>query len=579
MISDAVARVVGMPLGLCLGLGAVALITTATPTRDFTANLPTEHVILADGQADTVRGVAYEGVDLTRVTADLDGLPVPLQWQGSAFEAQLLAQSPGAHALRLGVVHQGNVRRQLVLPVVAGPFAARDAWLDGALTVQLGMNDLDANGARADDLMSALSRYLEENGPNDSPLGAIERCTLHLRGDDDTPNLLLGGDIGFTRGALAFMIPMRVRRPTRNSLSLERAGRIQVNPDERALDVGRAPAGALGGAAGAAAAGWLFGPIGALIGGALGGIAGQEYGGSQVREQARTTLERYVDALLPRAAQFLTLPEELALAPTLPGTRLRLRFQAPPRFREGRGLVVVLDAQLEGPPAQGLPGPLAFSDAAPLPASDRSALRVSPALVAALVEAYNGSGAADMALAHLATDEHGQPRQFGPLTLRRAQLALPLLVEPGAAPNTMRWSAPDVALTSNLPLDLHVFARGALALRLAPDGRSVLAQPSTQTTLVSCRSLAATGWDHKPCLSDAMNAIPDIPGRLSRGLPEIPLFADILTPLADQPLRAGELFTLQLTPTSLQTGDARGAPQLTLSADLRFQSMGAGRWR
>ncbi len=574
MISNTDARVLGVPLGLGLGLGAVALITTATPTRDFTANLRTEHVILADGQADTVRGVAYEGVDHARVTADLDGIPVPLQWQGSAFAAQLSAPSPGAHALRLGVVHQGNVRRQLVLPVVAGPFAARDAWLDAALTVQLGITDLDANGARTDDLMSALSRYLEANGPNDSPLGAIERCILHLRGDDDTPNLLLGGEIEFTRGALAFMIPMRIRRPTRNSLSLERAGRIQVNPDERALDVGRAPAGALGGAAGAAAAGWLFGPIGALIGGALGGIAGQEYGESQVREQARTTLERYVDELLPRAAQFLTLPEELALAPTLPGTRLRLRFQAPPRFREGRGLVVVLDAQLERPPAQGLPGPLAFSEAAPLPASDRSALRVSPALVAALVDAYQGSGAAEAALARLATDEHGQPRRFGPLTLRRAQLALPLLVEPGAAPNTVRWSAPDLALTSNLPLDLHAFARGALALRLAPDGRSVLAQPSVETAHVSCRSLAATGWDHNPCLSDAMNAIPDIPGRLSRALPEIPLFADILTPLADQPLRAGELFSLQLTPTSLQTGDTRGAPQLTLSADLRFQSGG-----
>ncbi len=579
MISDTDARVLGVPLGLCLGLGAVALITTATPTRDFTANLPTEHVILADGQAQAVRGVAYEGVDHTRVTADLDDVPVPLQWQGSAFAVQLPAQPPGAHALRLGVVHQGNVRRQLVLPVVAGPFAARDAWLDAALTVQLGINDLDANGARTDDLMSALSRYLEANGPNDSPLGAIERCTLHLQGDDDTSNFLLGGNIEFTRGALTFLIPMRIRRPTRNSLSLERAGRIQVNPDERALDVGRTQGAALGGAAGAAAVGWIFGPVGALIGGAFGGMVGQEYGESEVRVRAGTILERYVDALLPRAAQFLTLPEELALAPTLPGTRLRLRFQAPPRFREGRGLVVVLDAQLEGPPAQGLPGPLAFSEAAPLPASDRSALRVSPALVAALVDAYQGSGAAEAALARLATDELGQPRRFGPLTLRRAQLALPLLVEPGAAPNTVRWSAPDLALTSNLPLDLHAFARGALALRLAPDGRSVLAQPSVETAHVSCRSLAATGWDHKPCLSDAMNAIPDIPGRLSRALPEIPLFADILTPLADQPLRAGELFSLQLTPTSLQTGDTRGAPQLTLSADLRFQSGGVGRGR
>jgi hypothetical protein len=563
-------RIAGVPIALAGGLIAVSLVGAATPTRDFSAVLPDELQVVPDGQSVVLRGLALDGADLERVTADLDGHAIPLAWTESQFGASLPPLPAGAYPLRMGIVHQGGVRRELTVPVVVGPFAARGQWIDSAIVLQIALSDLDSQGLRAGDLASALSRRIVAIAPQ-TPLGALTSCPTTIRPSSDPASFILAGRAVFERGSVAFMIPLTFQRPTRRTLAIARAGRVRAEPDDRALQVGRDQGAAGLGGAGAALGGALGGPFGAVVGGALGWMVGDHVGAERVRTEARTQLERMVDGFLPRVSQAMVLPERISLDPQIPGTSLRLRFHAPPRLVEGAGLVVHIDAQVESTHASRLPGPLEFSASEQLLGSTESGVMASPALVAALVDAYGSAGGAERDFARLAL-EGNTPRRIGPLELRGTHLTTPPMVVRGGAPGSLAWAVPDLALTTNLPVDTRVFAAGTLSADLASDGRRVLVRPSVQRLHVSCRERTSLGWRFFPCLSDATNAVPDAPARLTRAMPEVPLFAEVLGPLIDAPIGSGTDLSLWIRPARVELGDRSGAPRAAMAVSLTFEA-------
>jgi len=310
---------------------------------------------------------------------------------------------------------------------------------------------------------------------------------------------------------------------------------------------------------------------------------GEGVGEDEVRWRARTQVERLVDEFLPRVSEALVLPEEISLGSRVPEAKLLLRFHAPPRFVDGRGLVVRIDVMVEsaagglfrddktGPQnaTVKLPGPLAFPDSDQLFEGSESGVTASPAFVAALADAYAVGGGAERDLGQLSW-ENGRARRVGPLEIRGTHLAAPSLLTAGGPPGALAWAIPDLALATNLPHDVRVFATGSLTAHLAADGRSVLARPAIQQLYASCRERSGTGWTFLPCLSDATSAFPDAPARLTRALPEITLFADVLGPLADAPLRSGTGLSVSIRPTRVELGDRAGAPRAALAASVSF---------
>ncbi len=563
-------RALGVPAGLAAGLIAVSLVGAAEPTRDFSVVFPDEARVVPDGRSSVLRGLALDGSDLERVTADLAGAPVPLVWSEQRFDALLPPLPPGAYPLRMGIVHQGGVRREFTVPVIVGPFATRGEWIDSAISVQLALTALDSHGAQPGDLASALSRKIVAMAPG-SQLGPIVRCPITIRTPSAGSSFVLGGDAVFERGAVAFTIPLTFRRPTRQTLAIGRAGPISAVPDERALQIGRDQGGTMGGGVGAAVGFWAFGPVGALLGAALGQMGGQAYGEGEARSQARTQLEHLVDGFLPRVSEAMALPEQLSLDPQLPNTTLHLRFHAPPRFVDGAGLVVRIDAQLESFAQGRVPGPLALEASEQLLDAQESGVVASPAFVAALVDVYGTGGGAERDFARLSHDGNA-PRRVGPLELRGTHLTLAPMVLPRALPGTLAWAVPDLALTTNLPLDVRVFATGTISARLAEDGRRVLMQPAVGLLQVSCRSHQGAGWTFLPCLSDATNAFPDAPALVSKEIKEVPMFAEVLGPLVDSPLGAGTDLSVRLQPSRLELGDRAGAPRAALAATVTFEA-------
>lgn len=561
-------RIGGVPVGLFGGLIAVSLVGAAEPSRDFSAVLPDEVAIVPDGRPAIIRGLALDGADLERVTADLGGSAVPLIWSGEQFGAVLPPLRPGAYPLRMGIVHQGGVRREFTVPVIVGPFAPRGQWLDSAIVLQLALSDLDSQGVRPGDLASALSRKIVAITPT-TQLGALVSCPITIRPSRDRSWFILGGQAVFERGSIAFTIPLTFRRPTRQTLAIARAGRIRAVPDERALQVGRDQGGVFGGGIGLAAGAFFLGPLGALLGAAIGQSYGEGEGERQVRLEARTQLERIVDGFLPRVSQAMVLPELLSLAPQVPRTTVHLRFHAPPRFVDGAGLMVRIDAQVESFGQARVPGPLDFAPSEQLLDTAESGVTASPALVAALVDAYGLGGGAERDFARLALDGNS-PRRVGPLELRGTHLTTPPMVVPGGSPGSVAWALPDLALTTNLPIDARVFASGTISARLADDGRRVLVQPAVQQLNVSCRQRTGPGWTFLPCLSDATNAVPDAPARLTRAIPEVPMFADVLGPLVDAPIGPGTDLSVWIRPSRLELGDRTGAPRAALAASVTF---------
>lgn len=532
---------------------------------DLVLTLATEQLVLSDGRSALLNGAVDDGFDPSRTEADIDGMPVSIAWNGLGLAVQLPEMPPGSHALRMGTEFMGPVRRQVTIPIVAGPFDPRGSLLRHALELEIAADAIDdRNEATPDDLASALSRFIPSKVGTVPMLGRMRSCPIVIQAGSESSKMAVVGSASFDRGRIDFVVPLRFRLAGPRSVALVRAGQIRTRPDERVLDIGRTS----GGSVGSLLLGLLAGPFAAVGGWVL----GSEIGEHEAAVQAQTHFERSVDAALRRLSEAMRLPSGWQLGDLGEGVELNLTFAGPPTFGRGGSLVVALDARFQLlANATALPGPLRFDGPEPRRSDGSSHLRVSAPLVAALVDALSTTGQLERTLNRgIAASSGPSGTMLGPLRVDRLRLRLPALVERGDGPS-IGWSMADVAIDTNLPRDVRAFVRGGFQATVRTDRRALRAAFELTTIQVSCRGHGAEGWKFFPCLGDETSVVPNLPQRVSEALEPVDLFEELFDRISNIPIdgRLG----LSITPEHFELGSATGAPAADLTLRMRLLSL------
>lgn len=542
-------------------------IESAQPTRDLTVDLPGERLSLPDGSGE-LTGEALPGTDLDRVHATLDDAPVELEWQGRRFRLPLADLTAGAHLVRLGVRHRGGVVREVTVPVLAGPFGDRDAWIDDAFVLRVSADTVDDGDASTDgDLAAALTALILRKARPTKHLGRMRACPLQLTPDPESPGFVLAARAVYERGSLSVRVPLRLERRDDQHLGLDRTGPVRVHVDERIVELGRHEGGRAGARRGAAL-GSIAGPVGAPIGALVGWALGRRIGAREAPRRISRRLTRVVDGFLPDTERLLELPATVPLDPEVPDVWVELRFGHEPRFDAAGALRLGVAARVQGD--AGLGGgeaPLAYP--ADATGDDGgTGLRVHPALLARLLDAYAESGALEARLRRAVLGEQGR-RRVGPLELRDLELAGGALLVP-SSDGGVAWVMPDVSLAAGRREDARAFVRGTMSAELADDGGALVTRFGVEELAVSCRTPSETGWLFSPCFGDATALVPDLPERISAQIPELRLFGGALESLAQIPLSGDGGLVLGIVPRHVDLGGPGGSPSLDIGVDVSF---------
>lgn len=536
----------------------VIAIGAAEPRRDPTLRLASEVLVVSPGEPIVLD--ALSGTDWSRVYARVDGEPVAVESSPGRLEIVPSPLSAGGHLLRVGIVHRGDVRREVAVPLAVGPFVRRGAEIPGGVRLRVAPEVIDGGpGALAE----SLSRTILTKAPVDDTLGALRAAPLRIRALDGRRFALAGAAV-FERGTLRFSVPLRFAHPEPARLSLVRAGGVSVSVDEGLLQVAREEGARQGAEVGRERGERYAGRLGGGLGAVAGWIAGRVMGPREAPRVARERLTRTVDRLLTSLSDAMRFPDRIPLGDHLPGIAVELRPNGPPTFDEEGGLEIALDVTVHGLPDVG-PGPIAFDGRAPEPSG--SGVVFHPSLVSSLLYAWAATGGLDRA----ATGAFPEPRRFGPLELRGLESRAPPLLE-RAPPGMIAWTLPDTRALTNLALDVRAFAGGTLSARLRADGGAVLARVDVHEVAVSCRRSDPHGVIAAPCLSDATAIVPDLPERISAALPELRLLEGPLADLARLDLTGDGALRLTLSPRALTIGAEDGAPSLAVRFHLEFQA-------
>ncbi|MCC7536455.1 MAG: hypothetical protein IT379_09585 [Deltaproteobacteria bacterium] len=578
--TSSVPRVLGSAVGIVLlaglAFGAAVLLSHSFPRSDVALVVHEAPVLLAGEGATRLQASLGDGFDASRVVAELDGrhplrAAVTSQWAGSRLDVAIPPLTPGAHVVRAGIVHRGPVDRRVPLPFVVGPFAARGVWLPRSAELVIGPRDVDDGDPRTTtDLASALETALSSRlvGVSHPTIGRAQRADVRITLDHATQTIGVRATVHFAGARVHGAVSVRLERTGDRSLAIRTASPVAISVELGNLS-------GVGSAVGSQIGGNLVPGLGDAIGGILGAIGGQAADTLGLRSTveamatdiARQEVQRLLDAWLARLSSAMLLPESV---PAGDYARVALRYADTPRLDATRGLVITLDARVVAPDRAGV-GPLVFSHELPPSTPDRrSHLRASPALVAAIADAWARSGALERRLNGAIGDNAESLRRLRPLVLvsvHRPQVLLERRVTQEGR-GRLAWSIPEVELRTNLARDVRVFARGTMTPEVGPDATSVRVRLDVDDVAIGCRRrLDNGGVSVETCLTDATTAIPDIPARVNRLLGPVDVLGDALGSIQSLATSDGTV-RLTIRPTAVSVGTPDGEPAVDLTVSI-----------
>jgi hypothetical protein len=537
---------------------AGATIARASQRQDPAFVLREEQVPIREARSSVVEGRLDSGSDPERMSAWLDGSPIPMSVVGDRFSVALPLLQPGGHLLETGIEYAGGIRRSVAIPVLAGPFAPPSSWISEAVELVIPQASLDDGDETTDsDLAGAVAgRLLEEVRSTPTEAGAAQSCELHVSLDDVAQIVMVRGVFQFTHGGVLFEIPLRVAiNDNGRSLRFESTGARAV-PDARLIAFARESGASLFGGLG----GLALGLPGLLLGGLVGGSVAED----RARSQAQAILDEKLNVFLPMLGSTLSFPNRIPLGRRRLAAGLSLRFSRAPTVRAGH-ISVVIDALVDARGASDEIGPPLLGTSTATMPGDLPRLRIQPNFVAAVIHARSAdhSFAAD-----IETKLTSATPMDSPIAFTHVRIATPATLSVGRI-GAIAWTLPDVALSlRDTALDVRAFVGGSVTVALRDDRRALRVTPRVDRLAISCRESAPGVVRFQPCLSDLTFAAGDLPSRLSHEIEPISLFeqefARISSLGGDGPIRAA------ITPQSVTVGDPSGLPVVELTATIRF---------